>query len=143
MKHWWRKLAIDWPCALGDWLWAILVAAMPQWIGGLTRRQLLHWAVFIFLLLSWQTVLALDLTFLFAMDLGLLMEISAAIFIISVRDGFQGLHAKIKQSFFLVRSRTIYIYKRVARAGRHVVRALKPPADDDGRAGVFGLSLAA
>ena len=27
MKDWWQKLTIDWPCALGDWLWAMLVVA--------------------------------------------------------------------------------------------------------------------
>jgi len=83
MKDWRQKLTIDWPCALGDWLWVMLVVAPANFIDGLTRRRVLHLLGFILLLVFFQQVVMFDLTFLFGLDLGLLMEVSAAIFVLS------------------------------------------------------------
>jgi hypothetical protein len=85
MKDWWQKLTIDWPCTLGDWLWAALVVTPARFIDGLTRRRVLHILGFILLLLFFQQVVMFDLTFLFGMDLGLLMEVCAAIFVLTAR----------------------------------------------------------
>ena len=49
VKAWWQKLTIDWPCALGDWLWAMLVVEPARLIDGITRRRVLHIILFIML----------------------------------------------------------------------------------------------
>ena len=86
MKGWWQKLTIDWPCALGDWLWAMLVVEPARLIGKITRRRALHIVGFILLLIFFQQVAMFDLTFLFGFDLGLLMEVAAAIFVLTARN---------------------------------------------------------
>src|SRR6185295_6220742 len=86
MKDLWQKLTIDWPCALGDWLWAALVVAPARVIDGLTRRRVLHILGFILLLIFFQQVVMFDLTFLFGLDLGLMMEVAAAVFVLTARN---------------------------------------------------------
>jgi hypothetical protein len=73
MKDWRQKLTIGWPCALGDWLWAMLVVEPANFIDGMTRRRVLHLVGFILLLIFIQQVVLFDLTFLFGLDLGMLM----------------------------------------------------------------------
>jgi hypothetical protein len=142
MKNWWQRLSVDWPCALGDWLWAVLVVAPPRYFGTLTRRKLLHLFGILLLLFFFQYVAMLDLTFLFAMDLGLLMEVSAMVFVLTLRDGVQATFAKVKQGIAPARLRMMRVVRRAGRAARHAAKALKPPAEDDER-GAFALRLAA
>ncbi|HEY1589804.1 MAG TPA: hypothetical protein VGG00_08720, partial [Rhodanobacter sp.] len=40
----WRKLTIDWPCVLGDWLWLNLVVAVAVFLGQLTFRRVVLFA---------------------------------------------------------------------------------------------------
>jgi hypothetical protein len=86
MKDWWQKLTIDWPCALGDWLWVALVVAPARFIDGVTRRRILHFIGLLLLLYFFQQVVMFDLTFLFGVDLGLLMEVAAAVFVLAARS---------------------------------------------------------
>ena len=86
MKDWWQKLTIDWPCALGDWLWAMLVVVPARVLDKLTRRRVLHVVGIVLLLIFFQQVVMFDLTFLFGVDLGLLMEVCAAIFVFTARE---------------------------------------------------------
>ena len=82
----WQKLTIDWPCALGDWLWAVLVVAPASFLDWLTFRraarivlQIVLWAV---LLMYFEQIVSLDLTFLFAIDAATYLEIAAALFVL-------------------------------------------------------------
>jgi len=137
MKDWWQKLSIDWPCALGDFLWAVLVVAPARLIDKITRRRVLHIIGLLLLLLFFQQVIAMDLTFLFGVDLGLLMEVSAAVFILLAREQGKAVLIAIRQKLALVRPRLIRVYRRSARHIRCVARALAPPSDDDGLAGAL------
>src|ERR1700759_2245480 len=97
MKHnWWQKLTVDWPCALGDWLWVLLVVEPARLIDGITRRRVLHIIGLILLVIFFQQVVAMDLVFLFGIDLGLLMEVSAAVIILVSRQ-------QIKTSVLIIR----------------------------------------
>jgi len=98
MQNWWQKLTIEWPCALGDWLWAMLVVEPAQLIDKLTRRRVLHIIAFILLVIFFQQVVAMDLTFLFGVDLGLLMEVSAAVFILVARQQIKTTALVIRRS---------------------------------------------
>jgi hypothetical protein len=129
MKDWWQKLTIDWPCALGDWLWAMLVVVPAKFIDGLTRRRVLHILGFILLLLFFQQVVMFDLTFLFGMDLGLLMEVCAAVFVLAARGQVRAL---LNQA-----QRGLKAAVRMVRRGRvretvtRACRALLPSKNDD------------
>jgi hypothetical protein len=137
MKDWWQKLTIDWPCALGDFLWAMLVVEPARLIDKITRRRLLHVIGIILLLIFFQQVVAMDLTFLFGIDLGLLMDVAAAIFIFTARDQVKGALAVVRRSLVLLKTRAMHAYRRGARRTRRVMRGLLPSSDDeDGLAGV-------
>jgi hypothetical protein len=135
MKDWWQKLTIDWPCALGDWLWVALVVAPAKFIDGLTRRRVLHILGFILLLIFFQQVVMFDLTFLFGFDLGLLMEVAAAVFVLTARN----------QARILVDTtwRNLKAMAHIVRRGRvretvtRACRNLLPPKNDDEDGVVF------
>ena len=131
---WWQKLTIDWPCALGDWLWAMLVVPTVEFLNRLTRRRVLHFLGILLLLLVFQYVVAFDLFFLFGVDLGLLMEVSAAVMVLAARQGAQTLTYAAWQQAKLIVERVIQTCRRGSRAVRtHAARMLLPPkSDEDG-----------
>ena len=129
MKDLWQKLTIDWPCALGDWLWAALVVAPAKVIDGLTRRRVLHILGFILLLIFFQQVVMFDLTFLFGLDLGLLMEVASAVFVLTARNQ--------ARTLVDISWRSLKAVAQIVRRGRvretvtRACRALLPPKNDD------------
>lgn len=139
IRDWWQKLTIDWPCALGDWLWAMLVVEPAQLIDKITRRRALHIIGLILLVLFFQQVVAMDLTFLFGVDLGLLMEVSAAVFILVARQQIKTTVLVIRRSLISVRPSLLRAFRRSARQVHRAVRTLCPPksSDEDGLAGAF------
>jgi hypothetical protein len=132
MKAWWQKLTIDWPCVLGDWLWALLVVKPARLIDGMTRRRMLHIIGLILLVIFFQQVVAMDLTFLFGVDLGLLMEVSAAVIILVARQQIKTTVLVIRRSLVLAKPTLHHAYQRGARQVRRAVRLLAPPSDEDG-----------
>jgi hypothetical protein len=135
MQSWWQKLTIDWPCALGDWLWASLVVAPARLIDGLTRRRVLHIVGLILLVIFFQQVVAMDLTFLFGVDLGLMMEVSAAVFILVARQQIKTTVLVIRRTLVLAKPALLRACRRSARQVRRAVRLLAPPSDEDGLVG--------
>jgi hypothetical protein len=131
MKDWWQKISIDWPCALSDFLWAMLVVEPARLIDKITRRRVLHVIGLILLLIFFQQVVAMDLIFLFGVDLGLLMEVAAAIFILTARDQFRTVLVIERRSLVLLKTRAMRAYRRGARCSRRITRALLPPSDDE------------
>ena len=137
MKAWWQKLTIDWPCALGDWLWAMLVVELARLIDGLTRRRILHIIGLILLVIFFQQVVAMDLTFLFGVDLGLLMEVSAAVFMLVARQQIKTSVLVIRRSLLMAKPVLLHAVKRCARCARRAARKLWPQksSDEDGLVG--------
>jgi hypothetical protein len=144
MKNWWHKLTIDWPCAIGDWLWAALVIAPARFLDRLTRRRILHVVGIIVLLLFFQYVVAFDLTFLFGIDLGLLIEVAAALLVITARDRGRPVLETVRRSLVPAKASALHVWRRGATRARRarrcrITRILKPPksSDEDGLAGAF------
>jgi hypothetical protein len=139
MQNWWQKLTIEWPCALGDWLWAMLVVEPAQLIDKLTRRRVLHIIAFILLVIFFQQVVAMDLTFLFGVDLGLLMEVSAAVFILVARQQIKTTALVIRRSLVSAKPTLHHACRRGACRVRRALRSLWPPksSDEDGLVGVL------
>jgi len=140
MKRFWHKLTIDWPCALGDFLWMLLVTLPVRGLDKLTRRRALHVVGLILLLLMFQYVVMFDLMFLFGMDLGLLMEVSAVVFILTARDRMRAAVAFLSQLLKSTATRPVTVCRRfISRARRiRVRRTLSPPdEDEDGLAIAF------
>jgi hypothetical protein len=138
MKNWWQKLTIDWPCVLGDWLWAMLVVEPARLIDGITRRRVLHIAGLILLVIFFQQVVAMDLFFLFGVDLGLLIEVSAAVIILAGRQQIKTTVLVIRRRLVLAKPALHQAYRRGARRVRRAVRTLWPSSDEDGLVGVPG-----
>jgi hypothetical protein len=131
----WQKVSIDWPCAVGDWLWLNLVLMPLRTLSGIKRRHLLHIIGLVLLVLFLQQVVLLDLTFLFGIDLGLVMEVSAAIFVLSLRE-----HIKVATHHVrsVVTRRLGRFRPRIRQIVTRAVRGLLPPtSDDDGGAFAF------
>ena len=130
MKDWWQKISIDWPCALGDFLWTMLVVQPARLIDKITRRRVLHVIGLILLVIFFQQVVAMDLVFLFGIDLGLLMEMAAAIFILTARDQGRTLvnmsRRNLKRAVQVVRGGRVR--ETVTRACR---KLLLPNSDDE------------
>ena len=137
MKDWWQKLSIDWPCALGDWLWALLIAEPARLMRNINRRRLLHFLGLLLLLLFFQQVVMMDLTFLFYVDLGLLMEVAAAIFVVAVRGQGKATLVVARHHLVQAKTRIMRVWRRSARRIRHAARILLPPPDEDGLAGAL------
>lgn len=137
MKNWRQKLSIDLPCALGDWLWAMFVVEIARLLDKITRRRLLHVIGFLILLYFFDQVVALDLTFLFGVDLGLLMEVAAALFVLALHRQGKAVIAVARHQWALTKPRIILAWRRCARRVRPKARNLLPPADDDGLLGAL------
>jgi len=135
MKDWWQKISIDWPCALGDFLWAMLVVQPPRLIDKLTKRRVLHLVGLILLLMFFQQVVAMDLTFLFGIDLGLLMEVGAAIFILTARDQVRTVLDQTRRN--LKRAMQVVRRGRVRETVTRACRKLLLPGSDDEDGRVF------
>jgi len=102
----WQKLTIDWPCALGDWLWANLVIAPASFLDWLTWRRaariVLQIALFATLLVFFRQIVPTDSTFLFTMDANAYLDIFVAVFVFvargQLRQLLRGAAVKISQS---------------------------------------------
>jgi len=85
----WRKLTIDWPCALGDWLWAVLVVAPAAFLDRLTFRLILRIvaqiALIAVLFMYFEDIAALHLTMLFTFDVTAYLEIATTVFFLVAR----------------------------------------------------------
>jgi len=85
----WRKLTIDWPCALGDWLWANLVVAPAMFLDWLTIRRaariILQFALVMAFFLFFEQIAALHIASLFAVDANAYLDLFAAIFLLVSR----------------------------------------------------------
>ena len=131
MKDWWQKISIDWPCALGDFLWAMLVIEPARVLDRIRRRHILHFIGILFLLVFFRYVVAMDLTFLFGVDLGLLMEVAAAAVVLIARKQSSATVTVVRHHLVRAKPRIMQVWRRGARRVRHAIQTLKLPANDD------------
>jgi hypothetical protein len=144
--RWWQKLTIDWPCALGDWLWANIVIAPAEFLDRLTLRGVarfvLQSVIFVVLLTYFEQVASLDLTFLFYVDANVYLDVFAAIFILVARGlllHMLKLATRIVWQSIQYRSKKLPRFgirqRRNANALRHKDCAGSPEQSDDDPAG--------
>src|SRR5580704_9155081 len=81
----WQKLTIDWPCFLGDWLWANLIVPLRAGIERLTFKRIAYLAALILAIIAFAQIVSIDLAFLWAGDTALYFEIASAVMFFAVR----------------------------------------------------------
>ena len=85
----WQKLTIDWPCALGDWLWANLVVAPATFLDWLTFRRaariVLQITLVVAFFMFFEQIASLHLASLFAVDANAYLDLFVAIFLLVSR----------------------------------------------------------
>ena len=132
----WQKLTIDWPCALGDWLWAVLVLAPALFLDRLTWRNAMLWALrlaMLWVLVHYAVEIAsLDLTFLFTLDATVYWEAGAMLIMLTARGlPRQMLGAATRFLVQTVRVRLLRFARR-ARRTRSMILGARPPQPDRG-----------
>lgn len=81
----WQKLTIDWPCMLGDWLWANIVVPLSTLPRQITFRRVIFVAALLVAAVALAQFLTLDAAFFLAGDIAFYCEIFAAVMLIVVR----------------------------------------------------------
>lgn len=81
----WRKLTVDWPCALGDWLWLNLVVAVAAFLGRLTFRRIVLFVGLLILTIAFAQIASVDFAFVFAGDMMFYLEVASAVVIVATR----------------------------------------------------------
>jgi hypothetical protein len=138
----WQKLTIDWPCALGDWLWAMLVVALAAWLERLTWRQALRLVatfamlvVFFYLLKEAPGFIgALDLGFLFTLDATVYWEAGALLMLLTARGlSRQMLETTARLAMRGLRAMPTRLnrFARRARRSRAATSHMPPPSQED------------
>jgi hypothetical protein len=135
--NWWQIISIDWPCAVGDWLWLNFVLMPLRTLLSIKRRQLLRILIFVLLLLFLQQVTIMHLTFLFGVDVDLLMEVSAAIFVLSLREQVKVTSRQVRSA---VTRRLAPIRPRARQIVTRAVRGVLPPSLDEDGDGTFAFA---
>lgn len=119
----WRKLSIDWPCALGDWLWAAVVVAPAKFLDWLSPRRaarvILQLALVLAFFLFFEQIAAFHVASLFAIDANAYIDLFVAIFVLFTRQHVrQMLHVAGRRVRFFVRSRAKMLLYFGHRRGR-------------------------
>ena len=140
----WQKLTIDWPCALGDWLWANVWMPLTTLPRQLTWRRVVFLAAFLVAAWAMLQLFSIDMAFLMAGDIAFYCELLSAVALIVVRG-------RIRHVADMARLVLIHAARRATgwlRGARRPRSARKPVArdagsDDDGAAGWLGCGTVA
>jgi hypothetical protein len=81
----WQKLTIDWPCAVGDWLWANIAVPTLGAREQLTFRRVIYVAALIMAVMAFAQISSLDLAFWAAGDVAFYCEIASAVMFVVVK----------------------------------------------------------
>jgi hypothetical protein len=81
----WQKLTIDWPCAFGDWLWAIFVVALAAFLDRLTFKRVVLLVVLALATYAFLQIASIDLAFVWGMDVMFYFDIATAVMLIAAR----------------------------------------------------------
>lgn len=81
----WQKLTIDWPCALGDWLWVALVVAPAAFLDRLSFKRVVLLAVLLLAVITFAQIVTIDVAFIWAGDMTVYFDIASAVILIAAR----------------------------------------------------------
>jgi hypothetical protein len=135
----WQKLTVDWPCTLGDWLWANIAVPLSTLPRQFTLRRVVYLAALLVAAAALAQIFTADIAITMAGDIAFYCEIASVVMFIVVRGHIrQVVHVVRLALNRAVRRGTLWCRQRVGtrrhRSGR------KPTAgdarsDDDGAAG--------
>ena len=135
----WQKLTIDWPCRLGDWLWANIWVPLSTLPRQITFRRIVFLAALLVAAVALAQFLTLDAAFFMAGDIAFYCEIVSAVMLIVVRGHTRHAFQLSKMALGRVTRRAMSWCRRSIGARRR--RGAARPAlgdtgsDDDGLAG--------
>lgn len=134
----WQKLTVDWPCRLGDFLWANIAVPLSTLPRQLTFRRIVFLAALLVATAALAQVFTIDMAFFMAGDVAFYCEIVSAVMLIVVR-GHIGHAAGMTKTMLLTAARRAASWRR-QRFGARRPRSIRAPvrrdvdADDEGAA---------
>jgi hypothetical protein len=137
----WRKLTLDWPCRLGDWLWANIAVPLSTLPRQLTFRRIVFVAALLVATLALAQFFAIDMAFFMAGDVAFYCEIVSAVMLIVVR-GHISHAARMAKTALQTAARHAASWQR-QKFGARRPRSIRPPVrrdadgDEDASAGWF------
>ncbi len=135
----WQKLSIDWPCALGDWLWANIAVPLSSLPRQLTFRRIVFLAALLLATWALLQLFTIDMAFMMAGDVAFYCEIASAVMLIAVR-GHISHAARMARTVLQSAARRAVAWQR-QKFGARRRRSIRLPAhrdvdaDDDGAFG--------
>lgn len=134
----WQKLTIDWPCRLGDWLWANIAVPLSTLPRQLTFRRIVFLAALLVATAALAQVFTIDMAFFMAGDVAFYCELLSVVALIVVR-GHIGHAAQMTKTVVLTAARRAASWHR-RRLGARRQRTIRPrvrhdpDGDDEGAA---------
>jgi hypothetical protein len=137
----WQKLTVDWPCALGDFLWSLLVVRTAKWLNDLTLKRAIMTAGMVLIVIAVAQTLPADIAIIFAGDTMAYFEIASAVMLIAVRGRvYMSLRVTVDMlctAAARIASTTHQAFRRAPRRPiRHMLQRLFDADDTDGDAAV-------
>ena len=130
----WQKLTVDWPCKLGDWLWANIVVPLSTLPRQITFRRIVFLAALLVAAAALAQLVTADVAIYMAGDIAFYCEIVSAVMLIVVRGHIRHVFQLSKTLLNRVMRRAAIGWRRTARAWRqHSARkrALGDAGSDD------------
>ncbi|HEX4028634.1 MAG TPA: hypothetical protein VHX18_13520 [Rhizomicrobium sp.] len=132
----WQRLTVEWPCRLGDWLWANIAVPLSTLPRQMTLRRAIFLAALLVAAIALAQLFTVDVAFYMAGDIAFYCEIASAVMFIVVRGHIRGFaHVAIAMLKQATRRAAVWYRKSV---GARRQRGAKKPAlgdtgsDDDG-----------
>jgi hypothetical protein len=114
---WWWKLTVEWPGALGDWLWKYLVTMPVASLKEMTLRRIFTILAMAVLVTMFAQIAAGDLAYLLAGDMLTYLEAATIVWLLGVRgrglDTIRALGRVVKGTLVRLR-KTVPAPKRAA-----------------------------
>jgi hypothetical protein len=94
----WQKLTVDWPCTVGDWLWAKVVMGMVAFLERLTIKRIILVAGLLVLIFGFAQIFSIDLAFAFAADTIAYFDIASAVLLVVAQGHIRHALKAIRQT---------------------------------------------
>lgn len=133
MQNLWRKLMLEWPCILGDWLWANVVAPLSTLPKQMSFRRVVFAAAFLVVAIGLAQLVTADMAIYMAGETAFYWEIFSVVMLIAVRGHVGQIVQMTKMAFRRGKRRAVFWYRRGIGTRRR--RGMKKPfsgRSDDG-----------
>ena len=130
MNNLWRKLTLGWPCILGDWLWANVVAPLSALSRQITFRRVVFAAAFLVVAIGLAQLVTADMAIYMAGETAFYWEIFSVVMLIAVRGHVGQIVQMTKTAFRRGKRRAVLWYRRGIGVRRH--RGVRKPFSGSG-----------